>query len=250
MSTCAELPQLGCCDEDDEQLVNVGFYRITLSTDRLPEASITPGQLPAIFGRMRRWLAAQDMPGEGLTRIMRYSVVDDLVSDVATVLADPPLDPPRVPFALTFPNNSTVLAAILFGSPRRWHVFASRYMYRLPKANSPIYPTAQFPACVWTRRLGVDTCIQSRLVVPTGDAFGIDPVTGKGGYRWRVLDMGDSLLFESNGADENGFTPEELTLTSQGLSVSHTQGWRFVDEQGAPGGADGAPCCDLSPLAP
>jgi hypothetical protein len=182
---------------------------------------------------------------DGLVHRLLYNVGNDTVTDQGLIGG-----------LSYFPGTYfTGFFANLFSISKEWRVAGSRYVLRRSKQDTPFFSGISLPVCIWTVRMQVETCSRSRIIESAADAIGIDPVTGKGGYKWRVSDQGPSIELETTGGDETAFTPEELTVLPNGLAIANWRGmaWRTNSGiQGAPGNnaAAGAACCDLSPLPP
>jgi hypothetical protein len=64
------------------------------------------------------------------------------------------------------------------------------------------------------------------------------------GFSWRLSDLGTSIIYESNGADENAIIINSTQFVAEAW-VGQT--WGLI----GPAGPNPAPaCCDLSPLPP
>ena len=251
MSTCTELPQLGCCDGADEPYISPGYHYVTISTPLLNPTALTPVQLPAIFARMRRIISEVDLPAASFVRVMQYDIgtgIGTTIRDEEIGLNPTSLDFPFVGQAYAFPNQGTVLAANRFSFSLKWAVWASRLVYKLPKSGTASF-LAAYPVCIWERTL-VDTCIRSRMLSPDSELFAINPETGRAGYKWRLVDDGQYLTFENNGSNEE-FAASELTLDGAGrMQLQHNQWWGYSYRNTSSPGGFVAACCDLSPLPP
>lgn len=244
MSTCAELPQLGCCD--DQQAIRFGYYRIALVAVEPPSVVSSLDQLVAVFANMRNLISSLPFPvtdEQGVIglHIYRYNIAEN----TATFAPDGvpgDLHAASLFSASGFGQIASAELANLFRAnslfPARWNISVGRQLLYASKLTpEAIGVTITLPACLSQQALSVTTCILPRVT---------EPVALPNHYGLR--DRGNAMEMETIGADESSLTPDEFIASPVGTrALSRVQFWSSASIFG---GGFPAPCCDLSPLPP